>query len=166
MREDLQRRGLVPKTQQCSLDAVRQLAHHYHRPPDQRSDEELRQSCLSLRQEKKVAERPFRIHLYGLRFFDELTRKRPWPVFDLVRPRNIQKLPVVLRPRDVRDLLAVVKNPPAQMGLRLISACGLRRREGTQLQGADSEPPRLLVQVRQGKGGKTRFVPPGPPFLG
>jgi integrase/recombinase XerD len=149
MLEDLQLRGLAPKTQQCYLDAVRQLAHHYHRPPDQLSDEELRQYFLSWRHEKKVAESTFRIHLYGIRFFYELTLKRPWPVFDLVRPRNIQKLPVVLSPRDVRDLLALVRNPTAQMCLRLIYACGLRLREGTQLQVSAIDPQRMLVRVRQ-----------------
>lgn len=165
MLEDLQLRGLAPKTQQCYLDAVRQLAHHYHRPPDQLSDEELRQYFLYLRQEKKVAESTFRIHLYGIRFFYELTLKRPWPVFDLVRPRNIQKLPVVLSPREVRDLLALVRNPTAQMCLQLIYACGLRLREGTQLQVSDIDPQRMLVRVRQGKGGKDRFVPLAPRVL-
>jgi site-specific recombinase XerD len=165
MLEDLQLRGLAPKTQPWYLDAVRHLAHHYHRPPDQLSDEELRQYFLSLRQEKKVAESTFRIHLYGIRFFDELTLTRPWPVFDLVRPRNIQQLPIVLSPREVRALLAVGRNPTAQMCLRLIYACGLRLREGTQLQVADIEPQRRLVRVRQGNGGKERFVPLAPRVL-
>jgi integrase/recombinase XerD len=159
MLEDLQLRGLAPKTQQCYVAAVRQLAHHYRRPPDQLSNEELRQYFLYLRNEKKVAESTFRIHLYGIRFFYELTLKRPWPVFDLVRPRNIQKLPVVLSLREVRDLLALVKNPTAQMCLRLIYACGLRLREGTQLQISDIDSQRMLVRVRQGKGGKDRYVP-------
>ena len=163
MLEDLQLRGLAPKTQQCYLDAVRQLAHYYHRPPDQLSDEELRQYFLYLRQEKKVAESTFRIHLYGIRFFYELTLKRPWPVFDLVRPRNIQKLPVVLRPQEVRSLLALVENPKAQMCLRIIYACGLRLTEGTQLQVSDIDAQRMLV--RQGKGGRDRFVPLAPTSL-
>ena len=104
--EDLQLRGLAPKTQQCSLAAVHQLAQHYRRPPDQLRDEELRQYCLFLLNEKKVAESTFRIHLYGIRFFYERTLQRPWPFFDLVRPRHIQKLPVVWSPREVRSLLA------------------------------------------------------------
>ena len=93
--EDLQLRGLAPKTQQGYLDAVRQLVHHDRRAPDQRSEEELRQSFLFLLNEKQVAERTFRIHLYGITFFYERTRQRPWPVLALVRPRKSQKLPVV-----------------------------------------------------------------------
>jgi integrase/recombinase XerD len=159
MLADLQRRGLAPKTQPCYVAAVHQLAHHSRRPPDQLSAEALRQSFLSLRHETKVAERTFRLHLYGIRFVYELTRTRPWPVFDLVRRRHSPKLPVVLSPREVRDRLALVKNPTARMCLRLIYACGLRLREGTQLQIAAIDSHRMRVRVRQGKGGKDRYVP-------
>jgi len=165
MLEDLQLRGLAPTTQQCSLDAVRQLAHHYRRAPDQLSDEELRQYFLFLRNEKQVAESTFRIHLSGIRFFYERTLQRPWPVFDLVRPRHIQKLPVVLRLQEVRSLLAVVEPPTARMCLQLIDACGLRLREGRQLQVSDIDSQRMLVRVRQGKGGKDRCVPLAPRVL-
>jgi integrase/recombinase XerD len=120
MREDLQLRGLAPKTQQCYVAAVHHLAQHDRRAPDQLSEEDLRQYFLFLVHEQKVAESTFRIHLYGIRFFYERTLQRPWPVFDLVRPRNTQKLPVVLSPREVRSLLALVENPKARMGLRMI----------------------------------------------
>jgi integrase/recombinase XerD len=165
MLEDLQLRGLAPKTQQCYLAAVHQLAQHYRRPPDQLSDEELRQYFLFLLNEKKVAESTFRIHLYGIRFFYERTLKRPWPVFDLVRPRTLQKLPVVLSRREVRSLLALVEHPKARMCLQLIYACGLRLTEGTQLQVSDIDAQRMLVRVRQGKGGKDRLVPLAPRVL-
>jgi integrase/recombinase XerD len=165
MLEDLQLRGLAPTTQQCYLDAVRQLAHHYRRPPDQLSDEELRHYFLFLLNEKQVAESTFRIHLYGIRFLYERTLQRPWPVFDLVRPRHPQKLPVVLSRREVRSLLALVANPTARMCLQLIYGCGLRLREGTQLQVSDIDAQRMLVRVRQGKGGNDRFVPLAPRVL-
>jgi integrase/recombinase XerD len=165
MLEDLQLRGLAPTTQQCYLDAVRQLAHHYRRPPDQLSDEELRQYFLFLLNEKRVAESTFRIHLYGIRFLYERTLQRPWPVFDLVRPRHPQKLPVVLSLREVRSLLALVATPTARMCLQLIYAGGLRLREGTQLQVSDIDAQRMLVRVRQGKGGNDRLVPLAPRVL-
>src|SRR5215813_11567450 len=98
MLEDLQLRGLAPTTQQCYLEAVKHLAQYYRRSPDQISEEELRQYFLYLINGKKVAESTLRIHLYGIRFFYERTLQRPWPVFELVRPRHRQKLPVVLSP--------------------------------------------------------------------
>jgi integrase/recombinase XerD len=165
MLEDLQLRGLAPRTQQCYLEAVKHLAQHYRRAPDRISEEELRQCFLFLLHEKKVAESTFRIHLYGIRFFYERTLQRPWPVFDLVRPQKSQKLPVVLSLQEVRHLLALVNNPTAQMCLRMIYACGLRLTEGTQLQVCDIDVPRMLVWVRQAKGRKDRCVPLAPRVL-
>ena len=159
LREDLQLRGLAPKTPECYIAAVHQLAHHYRRAPDQRSEEDLRQYFLYLLKDQKVAESPFRIHLYGIRFFYERTLQRPWPLFALPRPRHSQKLPVVLSPQEVRSLLAAVTRPTAQMCLQMIYACGLRLREGTHLQVSDIDPQRMLVRVRQGQGGKDRYVP-------
>jgi integrase/recombinase XerD len=120
LREDLQLRGLAPRTPPCYLDAVKHLAQHYRRAPDHIGDEALRQDFLFLLQEKQVAERTFRMHLYGLRLFSERTLQRPWPVFARVRPQKSHKLPVVLSLQEVRHLLALVDNPTAQRCLRMI----------------------------------------------
>ena len=162
---DLPLRGLAPKPQPCYVAAVHQLAQPYRRPPDQLSAEELRQSCLFLLNEKRVAEGTCRIHLYGSKFFYEMTLQRAGPVLALVRPRKRQKLPIVLSPEAVRSLLALVANPTARMCLRLIYACGLRLTEGTQRQVADIDAQRMLVRVRQGEGGQDRFVPRAPRVL-
>jgi hypothetical protein len=82
-----------------------------------------------------------------------------------VRPRKSQKLPVVLSPQEVRSLLILVESRNARMCLQMIYACGRRLREGTQLQVADIDPQRMLVRVRQGKGGKDRVVPLAPRLL-
>ena len=59
----------------------------------------------------------------------------------------------------------MVKNPTAQMCLRLIYACGLRLTAGTPRQVSDIDPQRMLVQVRCGKVGKDRCVPLAPRVL-
>jgi integrase/recombinase XerD len=126
MLEDLPLRGLAPRTPPCYVEAVKQLTQDYRRAPDQISEDELRQYLLFLSHEQQVAESTFRIHLYGIRCFYERTLQRPWPVFDLVRPRHPQQLPVVLSLREVRSLVALVANPTARMCLQLIYACGSR----------------------------------------
>lgn len=65
----------------------------------------------------------------------------------------------MLSPQAVRSLLALGQGSQARMCLQLIYACGLRLREGTPLQVSDIDPQRMLVRVRQGKGGKDRDVP-------
>lgn len=55
MIEDMQLHGLAPRTQTSYMQAVRQLAEHYHKSPDQINQEELRQYFLYLKNDKKVA---------------------------------------------------------------------------------------------------------------
>lgn len=118
--EDLQLRGLAPKPQPCDLQAVKQLAQHDRQAPDQISKEELRQYFLYLLNEQQVAASTLRIHLYGIRVFYERTLLRAWPVFDLIRPRKRQQLPVVLSVQEVRHMLGLVHTRTAQMCLRMI----------------------------------------------
>jgi len=160
--EDRQRRGLAPRTPQCYGDAVKQLTQHYRRAPDQMREDERRQYCLFLINDQQVAERTCRLHLEGSRFFSEPTLKRPWPVFDRVRPRNIHQRPGVLSLREVRSLRALVEPPKARRCLPMRYACGRRRREGPPLRVSDLAAPRRLVRVRQGHGGQARLVPRAP----
>src|SRR3990172_10102943 len=73
MLEDMQLRGLSARMQGCYVQAVRQLADHYHRSPDQITEDDLRQYVLSLANEKRVARATATIALCGIRFFFEHT---------------------------------------------------------------------------------------------
>ncbi|MCL4709096.1 phage integrase N-terminal SAM-like domain-containing protein [bacterium] len=48
MLQDMQLHGYSQRTQELYLRAVRQLAEHYHKPPDQITEEELRDYFLEL----------------------------------------------------------------------------------------------------------------------
>ena len=81
------------------------------------------------------------------------------PALDLIKPRKRIALPVVLSVDEVRTILALIRNPKAQMALVLIYACGLRLSEGQQVRTQDIDGERLQLWVRDGKGGKDRSVP-------
>src|SRR4030042_6016787 len=102
--EDLQLRGLSSRTQEMYVLAVRQLAKHYEKSPDQISEEELRQYLLYLSKVKKVSPSTFQIALSAIKFFFELTLQRQWSTLKLVRPAREQKLPVVLSVDEVRSI--------------------------------------------------------------
>ena len=159
MIQDMQLRGFSPRTQRSYVDAVRGLAKFYHRSPDQLCEDEIRQFFLHLINEKKAARSTTTVYLCGIKFFYEKTLGRQFPIFDLIRPRKEKKLPVILSLREVRDLLAMVRHPVISMALTMIYSCGLRLSEGTHLQVADIDSERMQVRVRNGKGGKDRYVP-------
>jgi integrase/recombinase XerD len=159
MIEDLQLRGLSPRTQDAYVRVVRQLAEHYDKPPDAITEEELRQYFLYLTNGKGVSASAFRGALCGIKFFYQYTLKREWPTLDLVRPAKEKKLPVVLSVEEVHQVLGCVRLRHYRVCLTTIYSCGLRLQEGVQLQVADIDSARMLVHVHRGKGAKDRFVP-------
>src|SRR3972149_11680870 len=76
MLEALRLRGLAPRTQEAYVRAVRQLAAHCHKPPDQISEEELRQYFLHLSDVKQVSRSTCTIALTGIKFFYQHTLRR------------------------------------------------------------------------------------------
>ncbi len=159
MLEEMQLRGLSSGTQECYISAVRRLAAHYQKPPDELSDEELRNYFLYLMNEKQLSSSSCKVAHYALRFLYVETLKRPWPPDLVVRPAKVTKLPVVLSVAEVQQLLSCVRKPHYRVCLTTISACGLRRGEGVSLQVTDSDSARMMLHVRQGKGAKDRYVP-------
>ena len=159
MKEDMQLRGLSPKTQEGYLRAVRQLAEYSKKQPDKIDEEELRRYFLYLSNEKKVSRSTWLITLSGIRFFYKHTIQKEWPTLQLTRPPKEQKLPVVLSVDEVRRILGCIRRQAYRVCLGTIYSCGLRLGEGVGLQIADIDGDRLQLYIRQGKGAKDRYVP-------
>jgi site-specific recombinase XerD len=165
MIEDMQLRGFAVRTQEAYLLAVSQLAKHYHKPPDQIHEEELRQYFLFLKNEKHAARATCTIALCGIKFFFERTLGREWKTFEFLRPAKEKKLPVVLSQAEVQSILARVHRRGYRVCLTLIYVCGLRLLEGVRLQVKDIDGARKLLHIQQGKGNKDRYVPLPDPCL-
>ena len=159
MIEDMQLRGLAERTQGAYVAAVRQLAEHYDKSPNQISDEELRQYFLYLTNEKKASSSAITIALCAIKFFYEQTLRQEWPTLALVRPPRERKLPVVLSREEVHRILGCLRRPYYRVCLSTIYSCGLRLSEGTHLLLTDIDSQRMVVRIRNGKGGKDRYVP-------
>jgi len=159
MIEDMQLHGFAVRTQEAYLSAVRQLAKHYHKPPDQIEEEELRQYFLFLKNEKHAARATCTLALCGIKFFFERTLGREWKTFEFLRPSKEKKLPVVLSVAEVGRILVCVQRQRYRVCLTTIYACGLRLLEGVGLQVKEIDGERQLLHIDQGKGGKDRYVP-------
>jgi integrase/recombinase XerD len=159
MIECLQLRGLSERTQEMYVRAVRQLAEHYHKPPDVITEEELRQYFLYLKHVKPYSRSASTIARCGIKFFFEYTLHRDWTTLTFVRAPREKKLPVILSPEEVRTILGSVRRLRYRVCLSTLYSCGLRLQEGTQLQVPHSDRSRMLVHVRRGQGGKDRDVP-------
>jgi integrase/recombinase XerD len=159
MIEDLQLHGLSKNTQARYVEAVRHLAEYYRKPPNQITEEELRQYFLYLAKVKQVAPSTLRIALCGIKFFYERTLHKQWTILELVQPPKENKLPVVLTIDEVHRILKCVHHLRFQVCLSTIYACGLRIQEGIHLQVKYIDAERGVVHICNGKGGKDRYVP-------
>lgn len=80
MTEDMTLAGLAPGTQAVYIDAIRRLAGHYRRSPDQLSEEEVRTYLLGLR-DRGVALGTFKTNHGAIQFLYRRTLDRDWPLF-------------------------------------------------------------------------------------
>ena len=159
MLEDMRLNGLSARTQESYVGAVSRLARHYGRSPDVLSEEEVRRYFLYLHTERKVADHTLGVYYCGIRFFFEKTLGREWRLMNLVRVKRRKRLPVVLSPGEVKRILGLVRNASAHTALTTIYACGLRISEAAHLRVSDIDTERMQLRVREGKGGKDRYVP-------
>lgn len=158
MTEDLQLRGLSERTQEAYLRAVRKLADHFHTPPDQLREEQVREYLLYLKNDCDFAPGSMRIAVNGIKFFYRFTEPRDWATLLNVRIAAQKTLPDVLSREEVRHLLAAVRTRHNRAYLWTVYSCGLRLNEGLHLQIGDIDSQRMMVHVHRGKGAKDRYV--------
>jgi site-specific recombinase XerD len=84
MIEDMQLRDLAERTQESYLRAIRKLAGHCRKSPDEVSEEELRDYFLYQTNVRKWSRVSSTIALCGIKFFYDHTIKRSWPTLHFV----------------------------------------------------------------------------------
>jgi site-specific recombinase XerD len=165
MSDDMRLRDFRPKTQDAYGRVVRQFMDHVAKEPVALTDEDIRRYFIYLRDEKQLSPSTRNIAVHGLRFFFTQTLQQDWPVFELVRVKNPQKLPTVLSREETRRVLGSVRQPVRRAALVTIYALGLRLGEALRLEAEHIDSGRLMVWVRDGKGAKDRTVPLPRPLL-
>jgi integrase/recombinase XerD len=159
MHQDLQLAGLSEGTQKTYLRAVRQLANHYHTPPDSLSEQQVRDYLLHLKNNKRFASSSLGIAFNAIKFFYSHTAPRDWPSLQRLRVQKEKKLPDVLSTDEVRQLVAAVRTIHHRTFFWTVYSLGLRLDEALHLQVGDIDSARMVVHVHRGKGAKDRFVP-------
>jgi predicted DNA-binding transcriptional regulator YafY len=87
MIDDMKLAGLSAATHTIYISAVRDLAAHYRRSPDELSEEEVRAYLLAMR-ERGAARGTFKANHYGIQFFYRSTLNRDWALFSKKRSAN------------------------------------------------------------------------------
>ena len=165
MADDLLLRNYSDRTCRAYLRCVSNFARHFGKSPDQLGPPHIREYQLYLVKQKQCSWAVFNQTVCALRFFYNTTMGCKEMIEEMPYPRFEKRLPVVLSQTEVAALLQAVKNLKHRTLLTTIYATGLRVSEVTNLLVSDIDSSRMIVQVRQGKGRKDRFVMLSPNLL-
>jgi integrase/recombinase XerD len=165
MLEELQRRNYAQSSADAYIHALKEFAKYYHRPPDQLGPKEISQFQLHLLRDRKLSAQTVKQHIAALRFFFNLTLKRRYPPSDFRYPKTPQRLPVILSQDEVRAMIDAATSLLHRTLLMTLYSTGMRRAEITRLKVNDIDSRRMVVHIKQGKGGKDRDVPLSPKLL-
>ena len=106
MDADMVVRRKADRTRETYLAAVTGLARHYHRSPDQMSDDEVQAYVLYVIRDRHWSWSTCNITVNALRFLYHTTLKRDRTTFCIPSPRQSGKLPALLSRAEVRQLIA------------------------------------------------------------
>jgi site-specific recombinase XerD len=159
MLEELQRRNYAQSTVKAYVRIVREFANHFHKAPDQLGPDQIREYSAFLFRERKLKAGTVQQHVAGLRFFYVKTLKRHFLLDDLPRPKRSRRLPEILSPEEVALLIDSARNLFHRTILMTLYSTGMRRAELCRLQVSDVDSKRMVIHIRNGKGGHDRDVP-------
>lgn len=152
-------RGFSPRTQKSYLFAVRSLAKHYRRAPDEISIGEVLVYLEHMISTRHLAWSTCNISASAFRFLYHTTLGRDPVLFEVPAPKQAQRLPEILSREEVSRLVDSPPNPKHRLLLATIYAGGLRVSEALGLKVAAVDRGRMTVRIEQGKGKKDRMVP-------
>jgi len=159
MEQDLILKGFRPETRRIYLLYGRRLAAFYRRSPEELGEADIRRFLLHLIQVKHLSHSSYRQVLAALRFLYTVTLKRAWEVEHIPYPkRPPRKLPKVLSSEQILAVYKAVRSPKYRAIVMTCYAAGLRISEACQLRVADIDSQRMMLRVRDGKGGKERYT--------
>jgi integrase/recombinase XerD len=155
MIEDMRMRQLSTKTQSTYIRAVRHFAGYLGRSPDTASDEDLRPYQLHC-VDRGVSPITLNATITGLKFFFEVTLKRPELMSKMSHVRVARTLPVVLSREEASRLIDSARTLKHRTALSVAYGAGLRVSEVIALKVGDVDSQRMLLRIEKGKRTGTR----------
>jgi integrase/recombinase XerD len=158
MMEELQLRNLSPVTADTYLRVVERFARHFDQSPDRLGLEQVREYLLHLLREKKVVASTVMVNRAALRFLYAAVLKQKWFDDEIACPKRRPTLPGTLSPDEITRILDHTNNLKHWTIIATLYATGLRANELRHLKVSDIDGKRMVVHVREGKGGVPRDI--------
>ena len=164
-REEIARRNYTEGTTRAYLRALHDLSHYFHQPPERLTREQIREYTAHLISDRKLSGNTVNQMVGALRFFYLTVLNKPWRGHEMPYPKKSLRLPVIWSPDEVARLIDAAPTPFYRTILMTLYATGMRRAEVAALQITDIDSARMVLHVKEGKGGKDRDIVLSPRLL-
>jgi len=158
MIEELQRRNFAQNTIRSYVYGVEHFSRYFHRRPDQLGPEHIRQYQAMLFSKLKYSPNTVTLRLASLRFFYIQVLKRSWSIAETPYPKKVIRLPQILTPEEVAQLIDAAELPFYRILLMTMYGTGGQRSEVAHLKVGDIDSRRMVVHIHGGKGNRDRDV--------
>jgi integrase/recombinase XerD len=158
MLDELQLRNLSACTTRAYVGAVERFSKYFQKSPEKMGPEQVREYLLHLIRDKEALPNTVMVNRSGLRFLYVCTLKQSWFEESVPEPKRRPLLPRVLGVEEVTRILDSTLNLKHWTVLATLYATALRCSEVRHLKVGDIDSKRMVLHVRQGKGGIPRQI--------
>jgi integrase/recombinase XerD len=153
-------RGFAVRTRQAYIEAVAKLALFYHSSPAQLTPEQVEAWLLHLVRDRQLSYSTVNQAASACRFLYATVLKQERAAFPVPMAKAPQRQPEILGRAELAALFSAADTLQSKALLMTIYAAGLRVSEACALQvdDIDSQPDRMCLRIRQGKGGRDRYT--------
>jgi integrase/recombinase XerD len=165
MLEELQLRNLSTHTADAYVAAVERFARYFDTSPQKLGPEHVREYLLHLIRDNKAMPCTVLVNRAALRFVYVCTLKQQWFEDEIPHPKRRLTLPGILSADEVTRMLDGTYNLKHWSILATFYATALRCSELQHLKVDDIDSKRMVLHVREGKGGVPRDIALSPVLL-
>ena len=159
-------RGLKENTRASYVRSMKSLCNYHKKSADQLGIPEIKEYQRYLSVEKKLSANSINKDISAIRFFYKIIMNRHGYDEALPRLRAVRRVPQVLSEAEVASMIESVNNVFYKAILSVLYSAGLRQSELRNLKVTDIDSKRMVIHIRDGKGGMDRQALLSPVALG
>ncbi|MBF0316338.1 MAG: site-specific integrase, partial [Oligoflexia bacterium] len=154
--EELDLRGFSKNTKIAYVYGVREFIKFHKTSPDKLGLPDIKKYQYFLIKTKKRSPRSVNQQTAAIVFFYKNVLNRTWPVNSIPWMKCQLKIPITLTLDEIQKVLNAASNIKHKALLMTMYSSGLRLSEVLNLKFSDIDSKRMVINIKNGKGGKDR----------
>jgi site-specific recombinase XerD len=154
--EEVELRGFSNNTKIAYVHAMKEFIKFHQKSPDKLGVNEIKKYQHFLVKTKKLKPRSINQQTAAIKFFYKSVLKRYWHEHAIPRMKTPKKIPVTLTSEEIKKILSITINIKHKAMLMALYSSGIRISELLNLKSSDIDSKRMIINIKNGKGGKDR----------